>query len=98
MSFSASNAKELSGSSLRILSKAVKELDLEWSPPEEPSRSLLDEWFLPGRARPLVRDLRCSFQKSTTISPICVAPPTRRASALPLPQRSPLSTAPKRRF
>ncbi|ROL55046.1 hypothetical protein DPX16_20307 [Anabarilius grahami] len=32
----------------RILSKAVEELDLEWAPPEEPSRSLLDEWFLPG--------------------------------------------------
>ncbi|ROK16092.1 hypothetical protein DPX16_22710 [Anabarilius grahami] len=33
----------------RILSKAVEELDLEWAPPEEPSRSRLDEWFLPGR-------------------------------------------------
>ena len=32
----------------RILSKTVKELGLEWSPPEEPSRSHLDEWFLPG--------------------------------------------------
>ncbi|ROL45991.1 hypothetical protein DPX16_15550 [Anabarilius grahami] len=34
----------------RILSKAVEELDLEWAPPEEPSRSRLDEWFLPGQA------------------------------------------------
>ncbi len=33
----------------RVLSKAVEELGLEWSPPEEPSRSHLDEWFLPGR-------------------------------------------------
>ncbi len=33
----------------RVLSKAVKELGLEWSPPEEPSRSRLDEWFLSGR-------------------------------------------------
>ncbi len=32
----------------RVLSKAVEELGLEWSPPEEPSRSRLDEWFLPG--------------------------------------------------
>ncbi len=32
-----------------VLSKAVEELGLEWSPPEEPSRSRLDEWFLPGR-------------------------------------------------
>ncbi len=29
--------------------KRFKELGLEWSPPEEPSRSRLDEWFLPGR-------------------------------------------------
>lgn len=34
---------------LRVLSKAVKELGLEWFPPEEPTRSHLDEWFLPGR-------------------------------------------------
>ncbi len=33
----------------RVLSKAVEKLGLEWSPPEEPSRSRLDEWFLPGR-------------------------------------------------
>ncbi len=33
----------------RVLSKAFEELGLEWSPPEEPSRSRLDEWFLPGR-------------------------------------------------
>ncbi len=33
----------------RVLSKAVEELGLEWSPPEEPSGSRLDEWFLPGR-------------------------------------------------
>ncbi len=31
----------------RNLSNAVEELDLEWSPPEKPSRSRLDEWFLP---------------------------------------------------
>ncbi|ROI69418.1 hypothetical protein DPX16_14358 [Anabarilius grahami] len=33
----------------RVLSKAVEELDLEWAPLEEPSRSRLDEWFLLGR-------------------------------------------------
>ncbi|KAI2664297.1 Platelet glycoprotein V [Labeo rohita] len=32
----------------RVLTRAVDELGLEWSPPEEPPRSLLDEWFLPG--------------------------------------------------
>ncbi len=31
-----------------VLSKAVDKLGLEWSPPEEPTRSRLDEWFLPG--------------------------------------------------
>ncbi len=34
---------------VRVISKAVGELGLEWSPPQEPSRSRLDEWFLPGR-------------------------------------------------
>ncbi len=33
----------------RVLSRAVDELGLEWSPPEEHTRSRLDEWFLPGR-------------------------------------------------
>ncbi len=33
----------------RVPSKVVEELGLEWSPPEETSRSRLDEWFLPGR-------------------------------------------------
>ncbi len=32
-----------------ILSNTVEELGLEWSPPDETSRSRLDEWFLPGR-------------------------------------------------
>ncbi|KAI2646209.1 ORF V: Enzymatic polyprotein [Labeo rohita] len=32
-----------------VLTRAVDELGLEWSPPEEPSHSLLDEWFLLGR-------------------------------------------------
>ncbi len=31
------------------MTKAVSELGLEWSPPEEPSCSKLDEWFLPRR-------------------------------------------------
>ncbi len=33
----------------RVLSNAMEELGLEWSPPEEPPRSRLNEWFLPGR-------------------------------------------------
>lgn len=37
---------------IRVLSKAVEELGLEWSAPEEPSRSHLDKWLLPGRFLP----------------------------------------------
>ncbi|ROK16088.1 hypothetical protein DPX16_22706 [Anabarilius grahami] len=33
----------------RVLSKAIEQLGLEWSAPHEPTRSRLDEWFLPGR-------------------------------------------------
>ncbi len=30
---------------MRVMSKAVKELELTWSPPEEPVRSKLDSWY-----------------------------------------------------
>ncbi|KAL0183549.1 hypothetical protein M9458_019245, partial [Cirrhinus mrigala] len=30
-----------------VMTKAMDELGLEWSPPEEPSCSCLDEWLLP---------------------------------------------------
>ncbi len=53
---------------LRILLKAVEELGLEWSPPEEPSRSR-------GSVRPLVSDPRRSFLKFTTGSRDHGAPP-----------------------
>ncbi len=38
---------------IRVMSKAVNELGLEWCPPEETSRSRLEEWFLPGRHQAL---------------------------------------------
>ncbi len=38
---------------IRVMTKAVNEIGLEWSPPEKPSRSRLDEWFLPGRHQAL---------------------------------------------
>ncbi len=38
---------------IRVMTKAVNELGLEWSPPEEPSRIRLDEWFIPGRHQAL---------------------------------------------
>ncbi len=47
----------------RILSNAVEELGLELYPPEEPSRSHLDEYL--DAARPLVNELRRSSQRST---------------------------------
>ncbi|XP_016112863.1 guanylate cyclase 2G-like [Sinocyclocheilus grahami] len=31
-----------------VLSKAVEDLGLEWSAPEEPAHGLLDEWYQPG--------------------------------------------------
>ncbi|ROL54791.1 hypothetical protein DPX16_23237 [Anabarilius grahami] len=45
----------------RVLSRAVEELDLEWAPPEEPSRSRLDEWFLPGSRRQSPRQRSAPF-------------------------------------
>ncbi len=30
---------------MRVLSKAVQELELTWNPPEEPVRSKLDSWY-----------------------------------------------------
>ncbi len=38
---------------IRIMTKAVNELGLEWSLPEEPSRSRLDEWFRLGHHQAL---------------------------------------------
>lgn len=31
---------------LRILSEPVKDLGLDWSPPEQPARNRMDMWFL----------------------------------------------------
>ncbi|KAL0182316.1 hypothetical protein M9458_021691, partial [Cirrhinus mrigala] len=33
---------------VHVLLKAVEDLGLEWSAPEEPAHGLLDEWYLPG--------------------------------------------------
>ncbi len=80
----------------RVLSKAVEELGLEWSPPEEPSRSRLDEWFLPGAVRPL-NDHRRSSLKFTTSSQDLGAPLTLPASVLLLHLPSLRLTALKKR-
>ncbi|KAL0163784.1 hypothetical protein M9458_039537, partial [Cirrhinus mrigala] len=67
----------------RVLTRAVDELGLEWSPPEEPPHSLLDEW-------PLDSELLRSSLKFTRNSLNPGAPPTLRACALRLPPPSPL--------
>ncbi len=40
---------------IRILAKAVEELSLDWTAPEEPDPGLLDEWFLKGHRQPSPR-------------------------------------------
>ncbi|KAI2656961.1 Transposon Ty3-G Gag-Pol polyprotein [Labeo rohita] len=72
----------------RVLTRAVDELGLEWSPPEEPPRSLLDEWFLPGRRQALASGPLRSSLRSTRNSPDPGAPPTQRACVPRLPPPS----------
>ncbi len=38
-------APDLQEELMKVLSKAVKELELTWSPPEEPAKSKLDSWY-----------------------------------------------------
>ncbi len=73
--------------SFRILSNAVEELGLDWSPPEEPSCCCLDEWFLPGRHQAPHQQASPFFPRSTMRSPNLGMHPTRPAyvSLLPLP-------------
>ncbi len=47
---------------IRVMSKALYELGLEWSPPEESSCSRLNEWFLP-------EDHQVLFQHSSPFFP-----------------------------
>ncbi len=65
---------------IRVMTKAVNELGLEWSPPGEPSRSRLDECFLPGHHQALHQRSSPFFPKCTTSSKNRGAPPTRLAS------------------
>ncbi|KAL0195699.1 hypothetical protein M9458_009271, partial [Cirrhinus mrigala] len=67
----------------RVLTRAVDELGLEWSPPEEPSRSLLDEWFLPGcrqaprqRASPFFPEVHEELTKSWRACVLRLPPPS----------------------
>lgn len=50
VSLSPQRAESYDSELIRVLTKAINELGLDWSAPEEPTRSHLDEWFLqPGR-------------------------------------------------
>ncbi len=49
LSFSRNARPRMDEKLIRVMTKAVNELRLECSPTEEPTRSWLDEWFLPGR-------------------------------------------------
>ncbi len=71
------------------MTKAVNELGLKWSPPEEPSRSRLDEWFLPGRHQaphqrssffPEVHDELTKSWRATYLSRICPSASTALTS------------------
>lgn len=41
----------MDGNLFRVLSRAVEQHGLHRSPPEEPTHSRLDKWYLPGRQR-----------------------------------------------
>ncbi len=88
---------------VRVMSKAVGELGLEWSPPEEPSRSRLDEWFLPGRQQtprqrssPFFPEVHDELTKSWR-APYSSRIRPSASSVLLLPPPSPPLTALKRR-
>ncbi len=67
---------------IRIMTKAVNELGLEWSLPEEPSRSRLEEWFLLGCNQAFRQRSSPSSPKYRTSSQNRGAAPTRLASVL----------------
>ncbi len=82
---------------IRVMAKTVNKLGLEWSPPEEPSCSRLDKWFLPGAIRPSANAHPPSSPKSTVSSRNRGTPPIRLASFLLLPLLSHLLTVLKRK-
>ncbi len=70
---------------IRVMTKAVNKLGLEWSPPEEPSRTA--GWmsgFSRGTIKLSTNAHPPSFPKSTTSSQNRGAPPTRLKSTLQL--------------
>ncbi|KAI2646361.1 Avirulence protein AvrBs3 [Labeo rohita] len=79
----------------RVLTRAVDELGLEWSPQRSPHAASSMSGSCRGAPRPLDSELLRSSLKFTRNSLNPGAPPTLRACALRLPPPSPLSTAPK---
>lgn len=57
---------------MRILSKAVQDLEIEWSSPQEPQRSKLDSWYFdsgrhataPRKSAPFLPDLQDEVTKA----------------------------------
>lgn len=56
---------------VRLLTKVVEDLGLDWSPPEEPASNRLNEWFLQGRRQapqqrpaPFLPELHAELTKS----------------------------------
>lgn len=66
---------------IRVLTRAVEELGLEWMAPEEPAHGLLDEDIV---SHLLVSGQLCLCLQSTKSSPIHGRPPTRRVLTHPL--------------
>ncbi len=44
-------AKDLQEELIRVMNKAVQELELSWNPPEEPTKSKLDSWYFRSSRR-----------------------------------------------
>lgn len=78
---------------IHVLSKAVEDLDLERSAPDESVHGLLDEWFLPVRRQPLSHQWPAPFLPAVyeELTKTWCAP-IRPELALPLQQLSPLLT------
>ncbi len=54
-------AKDLQEELIRVMNKAVLELELSWNPPEEPTKSKLDSWYFRSSRRQLDPRTSVSF-------------------------------------
>ncbi len=72
---------------IRVLNKAVQELELAWNPQEEPAKSKLDSWYFRSSRRqvdtvPSTQRHRPCFLRWMGRKPtdMCACPPSRRLS------------------